>query len=323
MLSMRELEIFWAVMRTGSMTNAARLLGVSQPAISRFMRHAEDQLGLKLFHRKNGRLSATAEAETLFPMVENIFQSIEVVRRTSLDLRDSLSGRIKVAAIPTFVAELIPTTLRTFLEKRPLVQVGVKIVPSRQVIDRVIRQQVDLGILYGPIVDSSLTVLDLCSTEIVAVVPRHHDLAEKDAVTPEDLADERLISVTAASTCGLLVEEAFTSRGVKRNTVVECHHSLTAYSLVEAGVGIAVVEPLLADHFGVPDVVVKPFRPKVEIRPQLIYGAGRPLSRLNRAFVSQLALTAAGLPLVTQVPAAPQKKLAAVLLSRRGQSEPV
>lgn len=298
MLSIRQLEVFWAIMRTGSITNAGQFLGVSQPAVSRFLRRTEDQIGMKLFQRKRGRLQPTAEAQILFPIVENIFDNIETVRRASLDLRDSLSGRIKIAAIPTLAAELLPGPIRAFLRDRSLVKVGIKVLPTRQVIDRVIRQQVDIGILYGPVEETSLTALDICSTEIVAVIPRTHALATRTEITPQDLAGERLITVNPASPWGLSIERAFASCGVERSATLECNHSFISYALVDSDVGVAVVEPLLASEHRFRNVVVKPFRPRLEIRPQVIYRADSPLSRLNATFIRHLGAVASELSFV-------------------------
>lgn len=308
MLNIRQLEIFWAVMRTGSMVNAAKLLGISQPAISKFLRHTEDQIGMRLFERTNGRLQPTAEAEQLFPAVDTIFEDVEAVRRTTRDLRDSQLGRIKIAAIPTLAAELLPAPLGAFLRDRPQVDVGLKVLPTRQVIEKVVHQQVNIGILYGPVSDTSLTVLDLCITEIVAVLRRGHPLAAKAQITPEDLTGERLISVNPASPWGLLIEDAFAACGVARHSMVECNHSLISYSLVEAGVGVAVVEPLMSSEQRVQNVVVRPFRPRLEIRPQVIYSNARPLSRLHGSFIEELAASVRRLPFVKPIVALPQRR---------------
>ncbi|MGK6317322.1 LysR family transcriptional regulator [Neorhizobium sp. DT-125] len=308
MLNMRQLEIFWAIMRTGSMTGAGRLLGISQPAISRFIRHTEDQIGMQLFQRTSGGLQPTAEAEALFPIIDNIFENVEFARRAAIELKDSLSGRIKIASIPTLATELLPAPIASFMKQRPGVNIGLKVLPTKQVVDRVARQQVDLGILYGPIGHSALMVKDLCVTEIVAVVPRSHRLAEKGEITPEDLDGEAFISVNPHSPCGLLITETFERAGVKPRTRIECNHSLMTYSLVEAGVGIAIVEPLFFNADRVHDVVVKAFRPAIVIRPQVIYHGGRPLSRLNARFLAILSLSTLKLPLVQKSEERPARR---------------
>lgn len=296
MLTMRQLEIFWAIMRTGSMTGAGRMLGISQPAISRFIRHTEDQIGMQLFLRTSGGLQPTAEAESLFPIIDNIFESVEFARRATVDLKDSLSGRIRIAAIPTLATELLPRPISAFTAQRPKVTIGLKVLPTRQIVDRVARRQIDIGVLYGPIGHSALTVVDLYSTEIVAVVPQGHRLADKDEITPHDLADEAFISVNPQSPCGVLIHGAFDKAGVSTRALIECNHSLVTHSLVEAGVGVAIVEPLLVNEQRVRNIVVKRFRPSVAIKPQAIYHGGQPLSRLNSRFLAALRESALELP---------------------------
>src|SRR3546814_13286448 len=92
---------------TESLTKAGDLLGISQPAMSKYLRNTEDVLGYKLFIRKNGRLRPSAEAELLIPFVTGIFDNVFSARRAALDLRNNRAGRLTVAAITTLASELL------------------------------------------------------------------------------------------------------------------------------------------------------------------------------------------------------------------------
>jgi DNA-binding transcriptional LysR family regulator len=83
----RQLEVFRTIMRCGTLTEAARSLNVSQPALSQVLFHTEDELGFKLFDRVKGRLVPTPEAEELYPEVDRIFGDIEILRRTASELK--------------------------------------------------------------------------------------------------------------------------------------------------------------------------------------------------------------------------------------------
>src|SRR3546814_439179 len=161
MLTMRQFEVFWAIMMTESLTKAGDLLGISQPAMSKYLRNTEDVLGYKLFIRKNGRLRPSAEAELLIPFVTGIFDNVFSARRAALDLRNNRAGRLKVAAIPTLASELLPQAIETFVKDRPLVNVSLKVVSRLEAVARLMRQQVDIGLLYGPVPEPTLTVVDL------------------------------------------------------------------------------------------------------------------------------------------------------------------
>ena len=86
-LTLRHIEVVLAVLREGSVTGAARLLAVSQPALSRTLKNAESRIGLQLFERRSGRLSPTPEALTLHRDIERVYREIEAVERAYIDLR--------------------------------------------------------------------------------------------------------------------------------------------------------------------------------------------------------------------------------------------
>ena len=80
-MRLRHIEVFNAVMLTGSVSAAARLINVTQPAVSRILAHAELQLGFALFHRLKGKLVPTTEAQTLYPHIERLFNQLKNWRR--------------------------------------------------------------------------------------------------------------------------------------------------------------------------------------------------------------------------------------------------
>ena len=102
-MNLRQLEVFHAVMQAGSVTGAAQLLNVSQPAVSNVLKHMEQQLRFKLFERVRGRLHPTPEAIELFPDVTEIFGRIGTLMRVVQEMRDGRSGRLVLATSPTLV----------------------------------------------------------------------------------------------------------------------------------------------------------------------------------------------------------------------------
>src|SRR6185369_4109497 len=103
---------------------AARLLGLSQPAISKMLRQAEDRIGFPLFQRIRGRLHATPEAHIFFRAVDDIFGRLDTAGRLARDLQRRLTGRITLTTISAFNAALVPAALAEFLRSNPLVNVG-------------------------------------------------------------------------------------------------------------------------------------------------------------------------------------------------------
>jgi DNA-binding transcriptional LysR family regulator len=100
-MNLRQLEVFQAIMKTGSVTEAAEILGLSQPAVSVILKNAETQIGMKLFERMRGRLHPTLEARTLAPDVEAIFTLILNLNWHAGALRDGVHGIVGGGSSPS------------------------------------------------------------------------------------------------------------------------------------------------------------------------------------------------------------------------------
>lgn len=285
----RQLEIFRAVMETGSVTEAARMLRVSQPAVSKILQQAEAQLGFALFLRVRGALTPTTEARKLFPELVKAFAAMESVNRLAHDLRDSKSGVVTVAASASFGNSLIGTTIERFRLSRPRTRVVLQTLLNHEIVEFVAEQKVDLGFALSPAEDTETVASDLCSTDLFCVMPRQHPLAEHAGIDVQRLQDYPLISFNSGRPIGALLESLFDEVGLRRNLAVEVTQSWTACSLVQAGAGIAIVDgfALLGGMFS--DLVRKPLAPRVLITGRMLKPRHHPTSRLAQAFISEFA----------------------------------
>lgn len=291
-MNVRQLELFAAIMRVGSLTEAARQLNISQPAASKLLRHAEDLLGFKLFLRVRGRLLATPEARALHPDVEQVFSDIAKVRRQALTLRDSRQGALSVAAVPSLAMALLPEALANFSRQRPLVTVTVHVVPVAQIIDMVKGDLADLGLLYAPSQHPALRQDDLVPAEAVCVLPPGHALAAKPALGARDLLDQPLIGSPRTSSFGHLLASLFAAEGLEYRPTVEAANSHMACALVSAGVGIALVDGF-ARRFAFNHLVERSLAPRLQIQPRLVSPRYRPHSRLASHFLRDLRAASA------------------------------
>src|SRR3546814_5490968 len=113
------MEVFHAIMVTGSITGAARLLNVTQPAVSTVLKHCESQLKMKLFVRVAGRLQPTAEAEAVFPQAASIFGRLDAVSRLTQDLVGGRLGTLSIAAAFPIANGYLAKALARFVSRRP------------------------------------------------------------------------------------------------------------------------------------------------------------------------------------------------------------
>jgi DNA-binding transcriptional LysR family regulator len=286
-MNARQLEVFRAIMRCGTLTSAAKALNVSQPALSQILLHTEDELGFKLFQRLKGRLVPTPEAEQLFPETDRLFHAFDTLRRFAQDLKHGKAGLVRLAASAPPSLSFVPRALKAFRAACPGVRLRSYAVPVATIVEMLESGGADLGVAMNderlPLVDTEL----IGRSEIVCVVRQDHKLAAREAVSIADIAGETLISYRGDSLPGVLLGHAFAGEGTRLRPDVEIDVSIIALSFVQQGLGIALVDGLLP-WTTFPGLAVRPFRPKVALPLCLLTSSQRPLSRNQEMLRQQL-----------------------------------
>jgi DNA-binding transcriptional LysR family regulator len=280
-MNARQLEVFRAIMRSGTLTAAAQLLNVSQPAISKILRHLEGQLGYRLFERAGGRLHATAEAQLLFADADRVFREIETVRDLATRIREKRVGllRIGASAPPTFA--VLPQALAAFQARHPEVKLVLRTLPAEELSEKILVGEVDLGLTLSSIRVPMVQAELLVTTEVIALLPSASPLARRPVLEPADIATQRLISYGSHADVGPLLDAAFERAGLARRVHIEVSSGFSALPLVQAGLGVALVDGMLP-WAGFPGVVARAFRPRVLMSLSLVTSGARPASRFVR-----------------------------------------
>lgn len=274
----RQLEVFRAIMRSGTVTGAAKALNVSQPALSQIVLHTEDELGFRLFERVKGRLVPTPEADELFPDADRLFDDLDNLRRLALDLRHGKVGTVRLAASAPPSLSFVPRALLRFREVHPGVRTLAYVVPADTIASMLDRGQAGLGIAMT---DQPLPAIDteiLARTRIVCLVPATHRLARRRAVSLRDLDGETIISYRGASLPGMLLERALSREGLRLHLDIEIDVSIIAFAFVQQGLGVALVDGLIP-WGSFPGIVARPFQPAIDLPICLLTSTRRPLSR--------------------------------------------
>ena len=118
-MRLRHIEVFHAIYTTGSVTQAAQILHISQPAVSKSLAHAEQQLGFALFTRDKNKLIPTAEAQALFPEIEHLYRQLHSVKTLADNLQRHDEGMIDVAITPALGFDVIPQAIARFNDRYP------------------------------------------------------------------------------------------------------------------------------------------------------------------------------------------------------------
>mgnify|MGYP000405331099 CR=1 FL=1 len=262
-INLRQIEAFRAVMITGSATEAAKMLFVSQPAISRLISDLEYRCNLTLFIRKPNRLEATPEAQAFYREVDRAFIGLEEISRSAAAIANKEQGSLRIVAMPVCVDSFLPALIAQFREAYPNVSIELESSPRIQALDMVRSQRLELGVvsLTGN-EDVGLSVQTLCYQQAVCILPLGHALADKDEIEAKDLAGEAFISLSQGSPFRARFNEIFLREGVQPNLAVETRYQRTVYELVKQGAGVSIVDSLVINE-NETGLLVKPFVPNL------------------------------------------------------------
>jgi len=288
MINLRSVEAFYAVMRTGSVTQAARLLNVTQPAVSIALQQLERRLRLKLFDRVAGRLIPTVEARALLPDTVEIFGRLNAMERLSQDLAQGVRGSLSIAATPPLCDGVIANSIASFLKRRPNVNLSVQAIASAVVVDRVISGEVDVGVVYEPVVSAAVQVEEVSQTMIGCLVPSSHRLARRRIVTVDDLAGERIITYLPQALLRPYVDRLLTDLNDPLRIQVLAGQSSTVIALALERVGIALIESSLFMMRPRRGFVLRPMSPEVRIKILVLRSQTSQHSHLAKAFIKHL-----------------------------------
>lgn len=283
----RQLEVFTAVMRAGTVTGAARMLNISQPALSQILRHAEDELGFLLFDRDKGRLRPTPEAQELYPEAERLFGELEGLRRKTADLKRGRAGLVRVASSTPPAMSLLPRVLADFRARHPDIALRCNVGPLSALVAMLREGDAAMALALTDHAAPDLEVEVLDRTSFCCLMTVDHPLARESAVSFARLEAEFVISYRGATMPHEELDRAARRAGAVFAPRLEIDSSISAVGFVQAGLGVAVVDSLLPwDRFA--DLAVRPLRDAPALPLSLLTRRGRTLSRAEALMREQI-----------------------------------
>ena len=288
--NLRQLEVFRLTMQTRNLTETARLLRVSQPAVSQTLKDLEAQLRLALFVRTGARISPTGEARALLPEIERLLTQSGVVDSRATELRDAGAGSLAIAATPNVAGCIMPEALAAFVHERPRVQVRLNAYVIQEVVRQVRQEGADLGFVYAPVDDPVVATEPILTARMICILPPDHELAECVEISPAQLVGQKVVLVDPATTPGLLLREMLDRMTIRFDDVIETNLSYTAVNLVRHRAGIFVTDPVILLSGMADGLIVRPLAPGLEITLTAIYSRQRPVPRLAVRFMTHVRL---------------------------------
>lgn len=287
-LNYRQTEMLWAIVVAGSISGAARLLNISQPAVSRMLALTEKQLGLGLFERVRGRLQPTSQVHSLFEEIEKAQRMMQRVNDLAESLSNPGSGVLRLTSIPSLTQYLVPRAVARFQQRWPDVLLRLNSTALPQMIPDVLQGEAELGLVVMQADHPFLTSIPLHTGRMVAAVPRGHELAGRSQVSLAELSPYPLIVVGTRMPYGMLALNAFEQAGLPVRMCADVPWSHLACALVNAGTGVAVIDEFTVMQNIWPEVAIVPLVEYIPLHISAIHASNRPLSRIAAEFVAGL-----------------------------------
>ena len=264
-MDIRQLRVIQMVCETGSVTETAKRLHVSQPAISKTIKLVETATGLELFENIQGRLVPTTQVQTLLPEIRRLLNTHRDVTRQIANLRAGKSGVVRLAVAPSLLPTLGAEAVKRFQAQRPDVDIKIITTSTRDIVSLVARHEVDVGICQPSSGDASVRVWPVATGRVICVFPEHHPLAEKEEVTPFDLEGENIITFPDTEPTAMRIADTFLACGRKFNRTIETNQSFGACCIATQGAGIALVDSFIHTQDYFPRLAVRPFAPAIQL----------------------------------------------------------
>lgn len=288
-MNLRHIEIFHAVYVNGSVSAAARALNVSQPSVSKTLRHAESLLGFELFQRSNGRLLPTEDAHALFADVADIQERVRALREAGRNLRMGTGTTLRISALPSLALGVLPDAVSRFLAKRPDVRFDLQTVHHDDLLRKLYERESDIAIASEPPRGVALTHDWLGEGEMV-VLYRERDMPDAPPrLELSQLVGRPLISLKGSGPIGKLLSEEIDRHDLVLDEIVVARTFYIAAALVRAGVGLAIVDNFTAAASMVPGLAMRPLRPSITFDVHAIHLLDRPPSMLAAEFLTLLS----------------------------------
>lgn len=286
-ITLRELEVFRALVATGKTTAAAHRLGVSQPAVSRALAQFETRLGRNLFRRDGGRLVPMAEAMAMDAELEPVFMALERIGEQA-GTRVMQSAILRVAAPPTIAHRYLPTPLARFSKYNPGIKVSLDVVSSDILVTQVAEGRVDIAFADVETAHGGVRIEPYLTTQAVCLLPAGHRLGERAEIVPADLEDEAFIALTRRHSARIAIDAVFAEAGIRYRPVIETSTAISAAEFVREGMGVTLLNPFPVAARLSDAVLVRPFRPAIPFTASFLLPSTAPVSPAALAFMAHV-----------------------------------
>jgi DNA-binding transcriptional LysR family regulator len=292
MISLWQMTVIREIMKSGSISAAARQLGRTQPALSATVKELEKKINFQLFKREKGRLMPMPETFFLLEKANEILEQVDELHQLLQAGVDASPTKITVSSMPVLSEHFLPGVIANFSKNHPKAEFQVAVQKSPEVISSIEAQRFDIGLAERG-QDTELINCRRFNVDCVCALPSGDPLLKKSVIEPNDLAGRSCASFLPEHHITKALKIAFDSAGVPFDPKFQMQNGAAQYEIIGSGAAFSVFSPLTAwihrqmwrDNIS---LEFRRFSPKIPYHFSIITPKRRPLSRAALAFVEAL-----------------------------------
>ncbi len=287
-ITFRQIDAFKTVVQTGTVTETARLLGISQPAVSRLISDLESEVGFELFGRSGRNLKATPEALLLVEEVRRALSGLEQIKLKAQAIKQFKHAQLRLIATPAFSTSIAPTLVRKFANRQPEAMVSLEIQSTDVAVEWMVSQGFDFGIGPANIINPTVESLPLKQSQSICIFPKGHRFEKSQRVSMKDLSGESFVSYLSGSQFRFEVDQMFDQAGISRTLQYESRTTDAICRLVAEGLGVSIIVTTgeltgAGDEFS-----TAPFEFNIPFSGTLIWSRQKPMSAVAKDFLEMV-----------------------------------
>jgi len=285
-MHLRYIEMFQAILQAGTLTDAASLLNISQPAATKLLKQAERRLGFPLFVRAKGQWHLTPESRLLQGQMERIFDELRDLQRLVSNIARAEKYLLRAISTPTLANAVIPKSIARLRRQLGQTSVELSTQHSREMLKSIVLREADVGFTLQELSHPDVRCEPLCQGPLALIAPMGtwSRLEASQPISIDSLADTTLVGITKADQLGRQLEAYLEQLNppARISTWVQTYQ--IAKDLVCSGEGLALVDPFTAVSAGA-ELQIRVVQPVMPIDLYAVYRIDGPLNSVQKSFV--------------------------------------